>query len=155
MRWTSCSDAGIRVWRLRRAWTSSRMTAACSEGSPGSRSSQDPTWVANPPTSARYIFTSPHLITTTTGKGKSTYLHPKEGVTVMHLFLLMPSRCCTCGQFMYLKLVMSNGQGSMLLLFNLAHLRQQQKVSLLPSKLPCLPSKPECRFGCTIQLLRS
>jgi len=47
---------------------------------------------------------------------------------------------------MHLKPVMSNDQSSKLL-FNLAHLRQQQKVLLPPSKLPCLPGKPECKLG--------
>jgi len=64
----------------------------------------------------------------------------------MHLFLFILSRRRTGGNFMHLKPVMSNDQSSKLL-FNLAHLRQQQKVLLPPSKLPCLPGKPECKLG--------
>ena len=95
---------------------------------------------------------SPHLITTTAGK--STYQHLKEGVAVMHLILLVPSRCHTGNNVMHLKPVTSNGWSSKLP-FNLAHLRQQQSVSLLPSNLPCLPGKLKCKLGCSIQLLRS
>ncbi len=63
----------------------------------------------------------------------------------MHLSLLIPSRRRTGGKFMHLKAVMSNGWSSTLP-FNLAPLRQQQKVLLLPSSLPCLPGRPECKF---------
>ena len=81
-----------------------------------------------------------HLITITAGK--STYLHPKEGVAVMHLILLVPSRRRAGGKFMHCKLVVSSGQSSKVSL-NLAHLRQQQTVLLPSSNSPCLPGKPD------------